>query len=203
MVAARPNRVLPFNNTPGWCTPMLRTYVKRLRMEAPLRSPPRPTVPPGIALVPWAPDLVRAHAEVKYRSFRDTLDAAIFPNLGVLDGCLQLMRTIADHDGFLPQATWLVRGPDGYCGCIQGVQAGGRVGMIQNLAVLEECRGLGIGTALLRAALCGFRAAGLGAAQLEVCAKNAAAVRLYHRAGFVTCKTLYRETRAEYTEYAI
>src|SRR4051794_37274528 len=150
----------------------VRTYVKRLRMEAPLRSPPWPDVPPGFALVPWAPELVRPHAEIKYRSFRYTLDAAIFPNLGVLDGCLQLMRSIAEHDGFLPAATWLARGPDGFCGCVQGVRAGGRVGMIQNLAVLDECRGQGVGRALLRAALCGFRAAGLAAAQLEVCAKN-------------------------------
>ena len=182
---------------------LVRTYVKRLRMEAPLRSPAWPDVPAGFALVPWAPDLVRPHAEVKYRSFRFTLDAAIFPNLGMLDGCLQLMRTIADHDGFLPDATWLVRGPAGYSGCVQGVRVGRRVGMIQNLAVLEEFRGLGVGRALLRAALCGFRAAGLAAAQLEVSARNAAAVRLYHGAGFVTRKTLYREARAEYTEYAI
>ena len=55
----------------------------------------------------------------------------------------------------------------------------------------------------MRAALCGFRAAGLSAAQLEVCARNEPAVRLYQSAGFVTRKTLYREARAEYTEYAI
>ena len=49
----------------------------------------------------------------------------------------------------------------------------------------------------------GFRAAGLSAAQLEVCARNVPAVRLYQGAGFVTRKTLYREAKAEYTEYAI
>jgi ribosomal protein S18 acetylase RimI-like enzyme len=182
---------------------LVRNYVRRLRMEAPLRSPPWPDVPDGFALVPWGPDLVGAHAEVKYRSFRYTLDAAIFPNLGILDGCLQLMRTIAGHDGFVPEATWLVRGPDGYCGCIQGVRGRRRTGMIQNLAVVPECRGLGVGRALLRAGLCGFRAAGLSAAQLEVCARNVAAVRLYQAAGFVTRKTLYREAKAEYIEYAI
>jgi mycothiol synthase len=181
----------------------VRNYVQRLRMEAPLRSPPWPDVPDGFVLVPWQPDLVRAHAEIKYRSFRHTLDAAIFPNLGNLDGCVQLMRTIAGHDGFVPEATWLMHGPDGYCGCIQGVRGRRRTGLIQNLAVLPECRGLGVGRALLRAALCGFRAAGLSAAQLEVCARNVAAVRLYQGAGFVTRKTLYREAKAEYTEYAI
>src|SRR5262245_25574437 len=182
---------------------LVRNYVQRLRMEAPLRTPPWPEVPDGYALVPWHPDLIRVHAEIKYRSFRDTLDAAIFPNLGIPDGCLQLMRTIAGHAGFVPEATWLARGPDGFCGCIQGVRGRSRVGMIQNLAVLAESRGLGLGKALLRACLCGFRAAGLSAAQLEVCARNEAAVQLYQAAGFVIRKTLYRETRAEYTEYAI
>ena len=92
---------------------LVRNYVRRLRMEAPVRSPLWPDVPAGFTLVAWHPDLLPAHAEVKFRAFRHTLDAAIFPNLGVLDGCLQLMRTIAGHDGFVPEATWLVRGPDG------------------------------------------------------------------------------------------
>jgi ribosomal protein S18 acetylase RimI-like enzyme len=182
---------------------LVRTYVKRLRMEAPLRSPPWPDIPRGFTLVPWADDWLRDHAEIKYRSFRHSVDATIFPNLGILDGCLQLMRSIAGHPGFVREATWLACGPDGPCGCIQGVANGGRIGMIQNLAVLEEYRGYGVGKALLRAALCGFRAAGLSYAQLEVCARNGPAVRLYQSVGFVRRKTLYREARTEYTEYAI
>jgi ribosomal protein S18 acetylase RimI-like enzyme len=182
---------------------LVRNYVQRLRMEAPLRSPPWPEVPDGFTLVGWHPDLLRAHAEVKCRAFRFTLDAAIFPNLGHLDGCLQLMRTITGHDGFVPEATWLIRGTDGFCGCIQGVRGRRRTGAIQNLAVVPDCRGLGLGRALLRACLCGFRADGLDFVQLEVCARNAPAVRLYESAGFVVRRTLYREARAEYTEYAI
>jgi ribosomal protein S18 acetylase RimI-like enzyme len=182
---------------------LVRNYVKRLRMEAPLRSPPWPELPDGFSLVGWHPDLLEAHAEIKYRSFRHTLDAVIFPNLGMLDGCVQLMRSIAGHDGFVPEATWLVRGPDDFCGCIQGVRGRRRTGAIQNLAVVPDSRGLGLGRALLRASLCGFRADGLAAAQLEVCARNVPAVRLYQSAGFVVRKTLYREARASYTEYAI
>jgi ribosomal protein S18 acetylase RimI-like enzyme len=182
---------------------LVRNYVKRLRMEVQLRSPPWPDTPDGFALVPWTPDLLHAHAEIKFRSFRRSLDAAVFPNLGILDGCVQLMRTIAGHDGFVVEATWLIRCAEGYIGCIQGVRGRRRTGMIQNLAVLPDYRGLGLGKVLLQAALCGFRAADLVAAQLEVCARNGPAVRLYHSAGFVTRKTLYREARAEYTEYAI
>jgi GNAT superfamily N-acetyltransferase len=181
----------------------VRTYVQRLRMEAPLRSLPTPVVPAGFELVPWDEDLVEPHAEVKWLAFRDTVDAAIFPNLGRLDGCLQLMWAIAAHAGFVPGATWLARGPDGYCGCIQGVRGVRRAGMVQNLAVLADCRGHGVGRALLQAALHGFRDVGLVAAQLEVSARNGPAVRLYESAGFAVRKTFYRETQAEYTEYSI
>jgi len=182
---------------------LLRTYVQRLRMEAPLRRLP-PRVPAaGVVLVPWDADLIDAHAEVKWFAFRDTLDAAIFPNLGRLDGCIQLMRSIAAHDGFVPESTWLARGPDGYCGCIQGVRSARRTGMIQNLGVVPECQGQGVGKALLSVALHGFRQAGLSTAQLEVSARNEHALRLYQAAGFLVRKTFYRETRAEYTEYAI
>jgi ribosomal protein S18 acetylase RimI-like enzyme len=113
------------------------------------------------------------------------------------------MRAIATHRGFLPAATWLARGPDGSCGCIQGVRGARRTGMIQNLAVLADCRGLGLGRALLEASLCGFRNAGLVSAQLEVSARNVPAVGLYQSVGFRVRKSFYRETRAEYTEYSI
>ncbi|HVK14769.1 MAG TPA: GNAT family N-acetyltransferase [Gemmataceae bacterium] len=180
---------------------LVRTYFKRLRMEALVARTPAPAVPPGYALVPWAADLSDAHAEVKYRSFRRTPDSTLFPNLGRLDGCLQLMRVISSHAGFVPQATWLIRDADGFCGCIQGVETATRIGLIQNLGVLAEHRGNGLGAALLAASLRGFRDAGLRVAGLEVSARNTGAVRLYHRFGFQTTKTLYRETREEYTEY--
>ncbi len=182
---------------------LLRTYVKRQRMEAPLRHLEVPKPPPGISLVPWGAGLLEAHAEVKWLSFRDTLDASIFPNLGRLDGCLQLMRTIAWHEGFIPEATWLAQDAAGSCGCIQGVRSGRRVGMIQNLAVLDGCRGRGIGKALLAAAMFGFEKAGLKLVQLEVSASNTPAIRLYHAAGFQVRKTLYREMQTELSEYAI
>ena len=180
---------------------LVRTYFKRLRMEALLVRTPAPAVPAGYGLVPWAADLLEAHAEVKYRSFRRTPDSTLFPNLGRLDGCLQLMRTIAEHSGFIPGATWLVRDADEFCGCIQGIRTATGVGLIQNLGVLAEHRGYGLGTALLTAALHGFREAGLTVAGLEVSARNTDALRLYYGLGFSAVKTLYRETREEYTEY--
>jgi hypothetical protein len=182
---------------------LVRTYVKRHLMEASLRQSEAMAMPPGILLTPWDDELLEAHAEVKWLSFRETVDAAIFPNLGCLDGCLRMMRTIASHEGFVRGATWLARGLSGYCGCIQGVRTGPRTGTIQNLAVLDDCRGRGIGRALLAAAMAGFRDAKLAYAQLEVSVRNTHALRLYQSAGFRKRKTVYREMRTECAEYAI
>ena len=55
----------------------------------------------------------------------------------------------------------------------------GPIGAIQNLGVVPEYRGQGLGRALVRQALEGFYQAGLRRAYLEVTAENSAAVRLY------------------------
>src|SRR5262245_1144518 len=132
---------------------LVRTYVKRQRMEARLRHVHPPSPPEGVILVPWHSDLLDLHAEVKWLSFQNTVDASIFPNLGRLEGCFQLMHSIAAHQGFVPEATWLARIGSSYCGCIQGVRNARKTGVIQNLAVIEGCRGRGVGKALLAAAL--------------------------------------------------
>ncbi len=55
---------------------------------------------------------------------------------------------------------------------------------VLNVAVAEECRRRGVGTALLRGALAAGRRAGAREAVLEVRPSNAAALALYHRLGF-------------------
>jgi ribosomal protein S18 acetylase RimI-like enzyme len=170
------------------------TYVKRLRMDIELDTlDPVPALPPGFVWVPWDEATLPTHAEVKWRSFRDEFDTRVFPNLAEREGCLDLMREICGRPGFIPAATWLVAGPGDCCGTVQGLHVGGRLGMIQNLGVVPECRGLGLGSALLLKALHGFRRTGLTRACLEVTARNLRAVRLYHRAGFASRKTLFRE----------
>jgi GNAT superfamily N-acetyltransferase len=181
----------------------VQTFVKRFRMELSLREPLSvPRIPKEFSLVEWEPDLLSVHAEVKWRSFRATLDAAVFPKLGWPSGCTKLMEAIAEHSGFVPDATWLVRGPMGYCGCIQGV-AYDKVGMIQNLGVIAEARGFGLGRLLLVQALQGFMANGLHTASLEVSASNNRALRLYYDVGFQTMKTLFRESHEQRTDYTI
>jgi ribosomal protein S18 acetylase RimI-like enzyme len=66
------------------------------------------------------------------------------------------------------------------------------IGAIQNLGVVPEYRGYGLGRALVRRALDGFYQAGLRRAYLEVTAENTCAVRLYRAVGFRRAKTLYK-----------
>jgi len=172
---------------------MAITYYKRLRMEIDLgglaeQSP----LPAPYFWVPWDEGLLPTHAEVKYQSFREAIDAAVFPCLGDRNGCLRLMREIRRKAGFLPSATWLIAHPDGCVGTIQGVLDRGPIGAIQNVGVLPSHRGFGLGGALVRRALWGFREAGASRAFLEVTAENRSAVRLYRALGFQRVKTLYK-----------
>jgi ribosomal protein S18 acetylase RimI-like enzyme len=170
------------------------TYFKRHRMELDLRLPRPPAeLPPGFYWLPWEHGLLELHARVKFRCFAAETDALVFPSLGHLSGCRDLMAAIVARPGFCPAATWLVSGPDGCVATVQGLIDSGGFGGIQNLGVVAECRGLGIGRALLLRALAGFAAAGVRRAFLEVTAKNEPAVRMYRAIGFRSYKTIYRE----------
>jgi GNAT superfamily N-acetyltransferase len=172
---------------------MAITYYKRFRMEIDLDgwvAPPE--LPAPFAWVAWDEPLIDRHAEVKYLSFRDEIDAYVFPCLGDRYGCQRLMREIRRKPGFLPDATWLITCREGYVGTVQGVMDRGPIGAVQNLGVVPAYRGRGLGMALIRQALGGFQRAGLRRAYLEVTAENSSAVRLYRAVGFRRAKTLYK-----------
>ncbi len=172
---------------------MATTYYKRLRMEIDLDGSIRPVrIPDQFEWISWEESLLADHAEVKYQSFRDEIDAYVFPCLGDRYGCQRLMREIRRKPGFLPCATWLIAGPDGYVGTVQGVMDHGPIGAIQNVGVIPSYRGIGLGRALVHRALIGFRQAGLDRAYLEVTAENNAAVQLYRTLGFRRARTLYK-----------
>jgi ribosomal protein S18 acetylase RimI-like enzyme len=189
---------------------MATTYFKRYRMEMRLDRMPghadsTPSLPEGFELVPWSPRIVGQHADVKYESFKDEIDAHVFPCLGDLEGCRNLMREIAGRKDFLPAATWLVRRTVDIgarelqsCGTIQGLLASAREGAIQNLGVHPQCRDLGLGSHLLRAALDGFRTAGCRFVNLEVTVQNTSAIRLYERLGFRKVETLFKIAEVQY-----
>jgi RimJ/RimL family protein N-acetyltransferase len=179
---------------------MSLTYFKRYRMEMDLVdldwSPP--VLPPGYGFLSWESSLLSAHAEAKFRSFRDEIDANVFPCFGELAGCQRLMREIARKEGFVPQATWLSvyhgRGgrSDQVCGTIQGIRDRREMGSVQNLGITPSHRNRHVGTGLLFKALEGFLRIGLRRVHLEVTAENEGAVRLYRRLGFTTVKTVFK-----------
>jgi len=182
------------------------TYFKRFRMEIDVHGVDlrEPRLPWGYSWVDWQPELLPAHAETKYQSFRAELDANVFPCLGEFDGCVRLMQEISHKEGFLPGATWLITYDDGdstFCGTIQGIRDRTGMGAIQNLGITPEHRGQGLGTCLLLKALQGFRRAGLRRAFLEVTAQNEGAIKLYRRIGFAKARTVYKAV--EVTPFAL
>jgi GNAT superfamily N-acetyltransferase len=182
-------------------------YFKRYRMELDLRGRRcgRVPLPHTYQLLPWLPERLADHAEAKFNSFRNEIDADVFLCLGEAGGCYRLMEEISHREGFVPEATWLAvyRGPDVHrpepCGTIQGVRVSERFGSIQNVGVTPPHRGRGVGTALIMAALDGFQQVGLPRAYLEVTAQNSRAVQLYRRLGFRRTKTLYRAIELAYS----
>jgi GNAT superfamily N-acetyltransferase len=168
-------------------------YFKRFKMEIALMdAPPMPDLPEGYYWAGWDDSLLEMHAEATYRSFHEEIDAIVFPSLGTRSGCSNLMSEIRRKPGFVPEATWLLGSPMGYCGTVQGRRERNGMGAIQNLGVAPSYRGRGLGSALLLKALEGFRRAGLGRVFLEVTAQNEGAIRLYRRLGFRRSKTLYK-----------
>jgi len=174
-------------------------------MEADLAEAASLIAPPaGYRLLPWSPDLLETHARAKYLSFCGEIDAHVFPCLGEEAGCLRLMHEIAAKVGFLPEATWLAvydnpeSGRPDPCGTIQGLDTQNGYGSIQNLGVVPEHRGHGLGRCLLVRALDGFREAGLSRVSLEVTAENRAAIRLYRRHGFNVVKTVFKAAEIAY-----
>jgi GNAT superfamily N-acetyltransferase len=176
------------------------TYFKRYRMEIDLLGQDFSDLelPPDYRFLAWDAALVDGFALAKYESFRDEIDANVFPCLGELDGCRRLMGQISRKPGFVPEATWLIahtasdRESPEYCGTIQGLRSQDGLGAIQNIGITPDHRGRGLGTRLLFQALVGFRQSGLSRAFLEVTAQNDGAIRLYQRLGFSTANTVFK-----------
>lgn len=184
--------------------PVTLTYFKRYRMEIDLAEVPgQPILPPlTYRFVPWRTELIEAHAASKFESFRWEIDANVFPCLGDPEGCRRLMSEISHRDGFIAGATWLAEFQDDATGMtlpvgtVQGVVDRTGQGSIQNLGVVPEHRGSGLGGRLLLKALQGFYDHGLQYAYLEVTAQNEGAIRLYERLGFRISRTVYKAVEA-------
>lgn len=175
-------------------------FCRRLRLEIDVTRCviADPILPRGYRWMAWSSELLDRHAAVKFRCFETEKDGQVFPSLRSASGCQRLMDYIATNPLFVPNATWLLVSEGGAqehgtdCGTIQGLASVFESGAIQNVGIVPEHRGRGLGRALVQAALCGFRDSGLTHISLEVTAANAPAVKLYQSLGFQITKTLYR-----------
>ena len=184
---------------------MALEYYRRFRMELDFAKVhlPEPILPDRYHCIPWHALLLSRHALVKFESFRSEIDSRIFPCLGELGGCQRLMHEISSQNSFLPGTTWLITydSEDGTepvdCGTIQGAARSKTVGAVQNIGVIPEQRGYGLGRALLLKALDGFRSARMRRVYLEVTAENRPAVNLYRSIGFCLTRTMYKAVEVE------
>ena len=184
---------------------MSAAYFRRFRMELNLAQAalPQPILPAGYEYLPWHPTLLERHATVKFQSFQTEIDANVFQCLGEQTGCRRLMTQIANRQSFVPQATWLVTFAKTEtkasvdCGTIQGLRQGRKLGAIQNVGIIPDHRGNGIGRALVLQSLFGFRQAGITRVYLEVTAENGPAVGLYRSLGFRLVRTLFKAVDLE------
>jgi ribosomal protein S18 acetylase RimI-like enzyme len=175
-------------------------YVKRFQMvfEFSKSILASSILPVGFRFVPWTPTLLETHADVKHRGFRNDSDAKIFPTFRDYSRCVGLMQSISSNSAFVPEATLLIANGDEqnlfeYVACIQGMKLSGEVGAIQNVAVLPDYRGRGLGRALVLGSLNGFRQTGSRCVTLEVTADNLPATKLYSRIGFRILGVRFRE----------
>lgn len=175
-------------------------YFRRYRMEFDFAQTPleEATLPEGYRWLPWHRRFLDRHSQVKFASFSAEIDSQVFPCLGELSGCRKLMRDICGQESFLPEATWLItyRFDDWSaivdCATIQGLVKSPTLGAVQNVGVVPEHRGQGLGRALVLRSLAGFRSSGLRRVYLEVTAENQQAVSLYQSIGFQHTRTMYK-----------
>jgi hypothetical protein len=180
-------------------------YIRRFRMELQFADVwlPEVRLPENYFWQPWSGFLIDRHAAVKLASFRSEIDATIFPCLSHSAGCRDLMLEIARHKTFLSGATWLLvycdpqTGIVADCATIQGMKKRRKTGSIQNVGVIPEHRGLGLGRALLLQSLRGFRDARMKRVSLEVTADNLPAVSLYESLGFRVARTTFKAVQTE------
>src|SRR5438132_833191 len=93
-------------------------YVKRFKMEMELAVLPPAPAPEGCRWVAWDAGLLETHADVLFASFCKEIDADIFPSFAERESCGLLMREMSRKSSFVPGATWLLAGAEGYLGSV-------------------------------------------------------------------------------------
>jgi len=96
-----------------------------------------------------------------------------------------------------PQAVWIAEEDSRVVGFVAGQidnRGGGDYGVINDLCILPECRGFGIGRALVNAVSGAFVARGVGLVFLESGLQNHTAHEFFTRLGFAPISMVFRKT---------
>jgi ribosomal protein S18 acetylase RimI-like enzyme len=194
--------VTAFLNSPAWL-PTIESpapVVRRFVMQVDLREAALPgaSLPLRFGWGAWRPERSLAHAAVLYEGFRNSDDAGFLRALSTLEGCFDLITATTNHRHFVSQATWLgvalmANGEEVPVSTIQVLGGNGRVARIQNIAVIPEFRGCGLGRATLVRSLRSCRSLGYDIVELEVTAENEPAVELYRSFGFTVRRSYLHE----------
>jgi mycothiol synthase len=186
---------------------LFRNYVKRLKMDMPLRAAP---VVPALSGLPmscrlesWTHGHPDHHAAILLDCFEYSIDAKIFPRFRSLAGCYEVILDLLGNPGFFAAGNQLLMGPDGPIGLAQSVKEANGVGSIHNIAVRNRHRQRGFGKFLMLHAMRTLYDEGCRHIELQVCAANKPALRCYYSLGFQIRKTFYVETISPREEYII
>ncbi len=135
-------------------------------------------------------------------SYRDLVNRSFADHPTPMNVSLEMMRLAHSRSTFDPSDIAVVPAPDasgrlvGFCRTIVDDAEGDRFAEISTLGVLPEFRGIGLGRELLRWGIHHLRSGGAGEIVLAVEGRNANALRLYERTGFVQEQEWPRWARA-------
>jgi ribosomal protein S18 acetylase RimI-like enzyme len=150
-----------------------------------------PIPAPVVDLRPIKREDLWAVSEVIYRSHHGSLDAALNLTYATPAHCRGFVETLVLRSGcgrFDTQASFLVQGRNGPQAVLLASRLSAGNGHICQVSVAPEAQGRGLGSALMNAALRGFRDEGLETASLSVTVENQRAYQLYRGLGFAVRK---------------
>ncbi|HEX4154837.1 MAG TPA: GNAT family N-acetyltransferase [Acidobacteriaceae bacterium] len=152
---------------------------------------PQPSLPSGINLEAWQPDLYDAAAELIHRAYIGHVDSGINDQYRSIHGAQRFLHNIIRFPGcgiFDAESSWVLR--NSHSSELLGIILCSRVRQdaahITQLCINPALRGLGLGPALLCHSIAGLAAHGVTSLSLTVTESNADARRLYERHGFHT-----------------
>jgi ribosomal protein S18 acetylase RimI-like enzyme len=148
----------------------------------------------NIQLIPWNKRFHDDAAELLYQSYRRHVDARINDQYGSVIGATRLIENIFYHQGcgdFLERVSRMAvhSRTDKLVGILTVTRVMTHTAHIPQVGVGPQFQGLGVGTALMKAAFQDLADDGYEQVTLTVTDANAGAVRIYQRLGFETFKT--------------